>query len=207
MTRETPESDDREPTVAGIVLAAGSGSRFEGDNKLLAEVDGDPVIERAVSRMCHPRVDDVVVVLGHDRDRIREVIGHLPVRIVENERYRAGQSTSLQCGLSAIDPSTDAVVIALGDMPFVRSESIDTLIDAYRRGVGDALALAYEGTRGNPVLFDSRYIESLREVEGDRGGRRLLVERGELVEVDDPGVRFDIDTREDIDEAVERGSL
>lgn len=194
---------DREGLIVGVVLAAGTSSRFERANKLLAEVDEEPIVRRAATTLCGSAVDRVVVVVGHEQGRVREALCGLNVVCVENAKYERGQSASVEAGVRAAEErGAEAVVIALGDMPAVETTTIDALTGAYRAGAGDALAAAYEGQRGNPVLFDRRYFDDLRAISGDRGGREILLEgtRSALVECGDPGVLGDVDTRADLDD-------
>jgi len=197
------------PRVAGVLLAAGTSSRFGDDNKLLATVDGEPVVRRAARTLVDAGVDPVVVVVGHEGNRVRDAVSDLPVEIVVNDAYEAGQSTSVRAGIGALgdtdtpgdaDTPPDAAVIALGDMPLVDPETVETLVAAYAAGAGDALAAAYDGDRGNPVLFDRRFFDRLVAVDGDVGGREILLESdaSALVAVGDPGVRRDVDRPEDL---------
>ena len=120
-----------------------------------------------------------------------------------NPDYAEGQATSVRSGVEALtdDGEVEAVVFALGDMPAVASESVRALVDVFRTGEWTALAAAFEGKRGNPVLFDRRHFDALTDVSGDRGGRRILREgeRSALVETGDEGVRRDVDTPADLD--------
>ncbi|MFC5971684.1 NTP transferase domain-containing protein [Halomarina salina] len=191
------------PTVAGLLLAAGTSSRFGERNKLLATVDGDPIVRHAARTLLDSGVDPVLVVLGHEADRVEAALDGLPVETVVNEQYETGQASSVRAGVLAVrerTPDADAVVVALGDMPFVRSETVDALVRAYGAGVGTALAAAFEGERGNPVLFDARYYDTLADTEGDTGGRAILLdgEDSALVAVDDSGVRRDVDIPGDV---------
>lgn len=185
--------------VAGIVLAGGTSSRFGDANKLLAELEGAPIARHAVETLLEADLDEVVVVLGYEAEAVRNVVSDLDVRIVRNPDYEAGLSTSLERGVRAI-ADADAGVFLPGDMPAVDPRSVELLVDAYRAGLGTALAVAFEGRRGNPVLFDRAHFDELRTVDGDTGGRSVLLhsENGGLVETGDPGVRWDIDTRGDI---------
>lgn len=185
------ESDSR---IAGCLLAAGTSSRFGDANKLLIEVDGEPIVHRAARSLVDSTLDPVVVVLGHDADRVRDALADLPVSLVVNPDYAAGQSTSVSAGVEAVaEEPVDAVLIALGDMPDVSTETIDTLVASYDAGVGDVLAAAYEGQRGNPALFDAAYFDELRDLSGDVGARSILLEAGTCVETGDPGVLRDVD--------------
>lgn len=186
-------SDAGEPMIPGLVLAAGEGTRFGSDNKLLAPVGGEPIVVRAVGTLLAAEVDPVTVVVGHEADRVRAALSKLPVRTVENPRYREGQATSVRAGIEALPGDAPAVVVALGDMPFVDPGTVDALCRAYRAGSGTALAAAVDGQRGNPVLFDRQHFDALVDLEGDVGGRGILREEGVLVETGDPGVLRDVD--------------
>ncbi|WP_265110986.1 nucleotidyltransferase family protein [Halosolutus halophilus] len=198
-----PDSRSDAPAVAGVLLAAGTSSRFGDENKLLATVEGEPVVRHAARTLVRSAVDPVVAVLGHEADRVRSELEGLAVETVVNEAYDTGQASSLRTGIRAIrerDREPDAAVVALGDMPFVSPASVDTLVTAYAADAGDAIAAAFDGTRGNPVLFDERFFDALTDVDGDVGGREILLESDAsvLVSVDDPGVRRDIDVPGDV---------
>ena len=187
-------------TVGGVLLAAGLGTRFEGGNKLLAEIDGRPVVRRAASTLAGTPLDGIVAVLGHEAEAVKTALEGLDLTTRHNEDYTRGQSTSVAVGVAAArERGWDAAVFALGDMPFVDPGTVDRLLAAYADGTGSVLAPAHEGTRGNPVLFDSRRFEALADVTGDRGGRDIVADVGTLVAVDDPGVRRDVDRRRDLD--------
>lgn len=186
-------------TVGCVVLAAGMGTRYADGNKLLNNIDGEPIVRRAV-RAFLASLDDVVVVIGHDTAAVRKALDGLDVSLVVNKDYDQGQSTSLHCGVVVgRNRGWDAIVFGLGDMPFVRSETIDLLVRADAATDYTILAAAYDRKRGNPTLFDAVHYDALTEIEGDRGGRQLIVQSDEtaLVETSDPGVTRDIDTVED----------
>ncbi|WP_114575451.1 NTP transferase domain-containing protein [Saliphagus sp. LR7] len=194
---DDPPEDDDGP-IPGLVLAAGEGTRFGQENKLLAPVGRKPVVVRAVRTVLDSRIRPVTVVVGHEADRVREALSDLPVRTVENPRYREGQATSVEVGIGALPEDAPAVLIALGDMPFVDPGTVSALRRAYRAGGGTALAAAADGRRGNPVLFDRQHFDALVGLEGDVGGRGVLREEGVLVETGDPGVIRDVDRPADL---------
>ena len=194
-------ADRPETCVAGVLLAAGTSARFGERNKLLAEVAGDPLVRRAARTLADAGPDPLVAVVGHEADRVRAALDGLGFAVVENPDYAAGQSTSVRAAVESLDPeAVDAAVFALGDMPAVAPETVRLLVAAHRAGRGSALAAAHEGVRGNPVLFDASHFPALAGVEGDVGGRELLRSGADsaLVETGDPGVRRDVDTREDL---------
>ena len=182
------------------MLAAGGGSRF-GGGKLLARLGGQPIIEAVLDNLREAPVDEVIVVVGADAERLREVCERYGVRSVANEEWERGQSTSVLAGLRACDKKSRAAVILLGDQPFVGADAVERLVAAFAEGANVAVA-TYGGKRRNPVLF-SREVWPLLEAElaGDEGARSVLRRHPELVvEVPCEGVGdpTDVDTREDL---------
>lgn len=190
------DTEPGEISVHGVVLAAGTSSRYGDRNKLLEPFEGKPVVSHAVDTLVESSVSAVTVVVGYEAQRVTEAVDDSTINVRENEAFADGQSTSVVTGVEAArERDADAVVFALGDMPAVSAETVDSLIAAYASGVGDAVAAAYEGKRGNPVLFDQKYFDTLLDVDGDVGGRDILRENTDAVAVatDDPGVVYDID--------------
>lgn len=191
----------RDPAVvAGILLAAGESTRFEDGNKLLATFEGEPVVWHAGLTIVQAGITPRVAVLGRDAEAVETALAGLDFEFVHNPDFADGQATSVRRGVDAIGP-VDAALIALGDMPTVSPRSLSALVDVYRAGEASAVAAAHEGKRGNPVLFDREYFADLRAVEGDTGGREILLEGDDsaLVETGDPGVLRDVDTRRDLE--------
>lgn len=209
--------------ILGVLLAAGTGSRFDsasgsessdgnddGENKLLADLDGEPVVTHAARTLTESSLDASLAVVGHDRERVAVALPP-EIEVVANPDYEQGQSTSVRRGVAlARERDAEAVLFALGDMPRVSVETVDELLREYRESATSENAASespgivaprYEGQRGNPVLFDSRYFDALAGVEGDTGGRALLEsEPVSWVEVSDPGVHRDVDTLADLRE-------
>ncbi len=198
------ETDIDTDGIAGVLLAAGTSSRFGAENKLLADVAGEPIVRRAARTLADAGLMPRVAVVGHEADRVASAVADLGFETVHNPDYEDGQATSVGAGVSALDGTgVDAAVFALGDAPFVAPSTVRKLVAAYRVGRGTALAAACDGARGNPVLFDARYFDQLAGVTGDVGGRAVLLgsDDAALVETGDPGVRFDVDTPEDLTDA------
>lgn len=193
--------DDDKPHIVGILLAAGTSSRFGDRNKLLAELDGESVVRAAARTLLDAPVSEMIAVVGYEDESVREAIADLDPRFAYNSDYEAGLSTSVAEGVAVADAvDAEAVVFLPGDMPWVDPATVVLLIDAYRAGLATALAAAYDGRRGHPVLFDRKYFDALQDVDGDVGGRIVLLESDEraLVETGDPGVIKDIDTADDL---------
>jgi molybdenum cofactor cytidylyltransferase len=192
------DAPDDAPTVAGVLLAAGTSDRYGDRNKLLATHDRDPLVRRAARTLLAAPVDPVVVVVGHEADHVAETLAGLDVEFVHNDAYATGQASSVREGVRAVPDRADAALVALGDMPFVAPATVALLVDAYAAGAGDALAAAHDGRRGNPVCFDRRFFDALTDVTGDVGGRSILLDHGVLVDTGDPGVRRDVDEPSDL---------
>jgi molybdenum cofactor cytidylyltransferase len=196
---EPPPEMPRAPKIPAIVLAAGASSRM-GSNKLLAEIDGVPMIGRVVQATKASAAEPVVVVTGREHDKVRDALAGRSVEFVHNPDYQSGLSSSLKRGLGALPQDCDAVVVLLGDMPGVTTTLIDKLIAAFNPTEGRAICVATRhGKRGNPVLFARRFFPEMMALEGDVGARGLLGAYPELVcdvEADDDAPLIDIDTPE-----------
>jgi molybdenum cofactor cytidylyltransferase len=185
------------PRIAAIILAAGQSRRM-GQNKLLIEIDGSSLIERAVDRALATQADPVIVVLGHQADDIAARLAGRPIVLVENPDYAQGLSTSLKRGLSAVPDAADGAIICLADMPDVAPQLVDRLIAGFDPGEGHEIILPVRnGKRGNPVLWGRRFFPELRNIGGDTGARHLIGGYWDYVmeiEAVDDGVLIDLDT-------------
>jgi molybdenum cofactor cytidylyltransferase len=186
--------------VAALVLAAGQSRRMGQANKLLAPVDGRPMVAHAVDAMLASRADPVIVVTGHQADEVRAALSDRAVVWAHNPDYASGLSSSLAVGLAALPEDAEGVVIGLGDMPRMTAAQIDRLIAAFNPLEGRAICVpTVRGKRGNPVLFAARFVPEMRAIGGDVGARHLIGEHAEEVveiEFDDDGALLDIDTPE-----------
>lgn len=186
--------------LAAIVLAAGRAQRM-GETKQLADLSGIPMIRRTVENIRAADLGEVIVVTGHDAERVGAALRGLPVTIVRNPDYADGLSTSLRAGLEALPPETDAALVALGDMPSVSPADIDRLIAAFDPAEGRSIVVpVHQGKRGNPVLWGAAYFAEMKMLTGDAGAKRLLADYPEAVtEVElGAGILADIDTPADL---------
>ncbi len=189
--------------VAGVLLAAGEGSRF-GRPKALVELDGQTLAERGVTLLRAGGTDPVLIVTGAAQVELRP---EHQVRTVYNGEWRTGMGSSLRAALRALTeleaaPEIGAVIVALADQPLVGAEAVGRLIAAYRAGAEVAVA-AYDGKPRNPVLLArEHWPEVIATATGDQGARAFLRARPELVtlvECGDTGRPDDIDTQADLE--------
>jgi molybdenum cofactor cytidylyltransferase len=194
--------------VGAIVLAAGQASRFRAGGgtdltKLVAKLDGKPIVRRAVEAALAARARPVVVVTGYARDSVEAALADLDIRVAFNPKFASGLASSLSAGVSVLPKDVVGALVLLGDMPWIEPTLIDTLIDAFlaRKGPLAAVPLR-EGRRGNPVLLGRELFEVALRLTGDEGARRLIgaLSADELVEVEASGVgvTFDVDTPSDL---------
>jgi molybdenum cofactor cytidylyltransferase len=158
--------------IAALVLAAGAARRF-GEQKMLAPLDGWPLVRWSVEQVLAAGVDRTLVVLGREADAVRAALTGLPVEFVLNPRFAEGMSTSVRAGVEALGPAAEAALVAPGDQP-VPVEVIQRLLRAWRASRLPIVAPSYRGQRGNPVVFAASQFPELRRLEGDRGARGFL---------------------------------
>jgi CTP:molybdopterin cytidylyltransferase MocA len=176
--------------VAGLILAAGAGERFGPAPKLLAELDGRPLVEHAISAMCAvPEIERVVVVVGAhaldgvDFGRAEQVVC---------AQWRNGQSSSLRCGVQALS-GADKILVTLGDEPLISPQAIALMAEQ-----PPGARATYDGKPGHPVVLGRSQIEAIGKLTGDHGARELLA-GGLLVECADICSGRDVDTTADLE--------
>jgi molybdenum cofactor cytidylyltransferase len=157
--------------ISGIVLAAGSGSRF-GGTKQLVPLEGRPLVLHAVAALRGAGVGEVVVVTGHDAEAVEAVLPR-DVRAVRNPAYRDGQATSLAAALHALEDASEAAVILMADQPGVTPDDVGSLIAGFRSTHARIVRLAYSDGPGPALLSREIYAEA-GHLRGDTGARVLV---------------------------------
>jgi len=191
--------------VSILLLTAGSSSRFEGNNKLLAVWQGKPLIEHALNPIVASAADNITVITGHDHESITLEINRLsikkPLQMHYNDAHRTGMASSISLGIASLAKS-DAVIVCLADMPMIDSKIIDSLIESFNIFPDKAIHMpVYNGLRGNPVLISNILFDSIQRLKGDTGARVIAAAQPELVQevaVQSDGIHQDIDTAKDL---------
>jgi len=187
---------DPNSPIAALVLAAGRSTRM-GSFKLLADLAGKPLLRHAVEVALGARVGTVIVVTGHEAASVAAALEGLEVRVVHNPNFADGLATSLASGIAAVPAACTGALVMLADMPHVRRETLDALIEAFVPG--HVIVSACAGKIGNPILWPREAFAAMAGLTGDAGARRLLPRfegRVKQVEVADQGIFTDVDTPE-----------
>jgi molybdenum cofactor cytidylyltransferase len=188
----------RMPKIAAIVLAAGQSKRMGRKNKLLEKLDGETIVARVVDVALQSPARPVVVVVGHQADRVRAALKGKPVTFALNPHFADGLSTSLKAGIEALPHGIDGALVSLGDMPQVDALHLSKLISAFNPAEGRAICVpTFEGKWGNPVLLAARFFPEMKTLTGDLGAKHLISLHSEVVRevaIQTPGVLVDIDT-------------
>jgi len=187
-----------------IVLAAGKSTRMRGRNKLLAKVDGKPMVRRVVETALSSQVDEVIVVLGWEEDKVRAALSELPCRFVVNKNYEEGQSSSVKVGLSEVVEGTHAVLILPGDVAKIDTRSINLVVDEYNRENRPIVVAAYQNKPGHPILLSRELFKEIQGIDEQSAGLKSVMSNHaadmRLVETNSENVLRDVDTPEDLKE-------
>jgi molybdenum cofactor cytidylyltransferase len=186
-------------TVAAVILAAGRGTRFGVEPKLLAQLDGKPLVRHVAEAAAGSSARPVLAVAGHRAGEVESHLAGLPLTIVRNPDYAQGLSTSLKAGFLALPGSAPGAIVLLGDMPRVSAALIDALCAAWAEaGAPAALVPVFRGRRGNPAVLSATLRPAIMDLSGDAGAGPILRGREDVVEwaTDDPAVVQDVDTPE-----------
>jgi molybdenum cofactor cytidylyltransferase len=194
--------------ISAILLAAGESKRM-GRPKQLLEWRGKTLLQHSLESLINSDADEIILVLGHEADRIRKSLSALPIKTVINPDYKQGMASSLRHGLLAMDRGSEAFLVLLADQPGIGPEVINILIRTFqqadpKRGI---VRPVYRGLQGHPVLIGVRYLQEALQLQGDVGARRILMNHPEdilEIDLDRDAVLKDIDTPEEYQKYTKR---
>lgn len=188
--------------LSAIVLAAGMSTRM-GQNKLLLDFKNKPLIAHAVDTLLRSEVDEIIVVLGHEAEKVQEKLRGKQVKLVRNPDYREGLSTSVRAGVEAVSGQTDGIMVYLADLPLLEPADVNRIVRAFihAKQVNKSIVIPFfDGQRGNPVLLDSSYREAILGVVGDVGCKGVIKRYPDkvfVVEMESDHVVRDVDNMEE----------
>ena len=196
--------------ISAVILAAGESKRMGKQNKLLLPVAGEALLVKLIKSVCDSDVGQVIVVIGHEAEKIRRKLNNFPLSFVYNPNFSEGMTTSIKSGVKEVSPDCDGYMICLADMPFINTSEINKLIHAYAQNRIKEKRLivipVYQGHRGNPVLFSTEFREDILEHKMEYGCKGVIMKNFESVkeiEMDDDSMLLDVDTLEDYQRATE----
>ncbi len=168
-----------------------------GQSKQLLPLDGKPLIRHCIDSIIATDIDEIVVVLGRNSEKLLKTLQGLPVKAVFNEDLGSEMANSVRIGLRAVNPFTSGILVSLSDHPLISEETLKNLLRLHYEAPAKIIIPAYKGKRGHPTLFPRHVVDEIFK----GGTLKDLVnrnpERVRTVEVIDEGVIIDIDTRED----------
>ncbi len=183
-------------SVGALILAAGRSTRMGGSHKLLADLDGIPLVAHVAVAVAAAGLPAPLVVLGHRAPEVRAALGDRPATFITATDFADGLAASLRAGIAAVPATWRGILVCLGDMPRVRPATLVALAAALRDAASVAVPV-HSGRRGNPVAWGRAHFDRLARLTGDVGGRALLGDAAVIeVSVDDTGVLIDVDTPE-----------
>ena len=159
--------------ISAILLAAGQSKRMDGENKLIKEIQGAPLIKHSVKNILAASVDELIIVLGYQKETIEKLIDkNNKIKFVFNKDFESGMASSIKTGLNHLSNNTEAFFICLGDMPMVNQVVYNQLIRS--RNNKEIIVPTYKGQQGNPVLFSKSIKEKIMTIQGDVGAKSIL---------------------------------
>lgn len=187
--------------ISAIILAAGSSRRMEGRNKLLLPFGNKTILETVIEALLSIDLREIIVVTGHEREKVESVVSASPVRPVYNSDYQEGMAASIKTGIVALQSQNTGILICHGDMPLITPGLVKKLATAFQSTPDGTIVLPFfEGRHGHPVIFSTHFREELLQIEGDKGARTIIQRYPEAVvkvPISDPQISLDIDTQEE----------
>jgi molybdenum cofactor cytidylyltransferase len=192
--------------ISTILLAAGQSIRMQGENKLVKEIDGIPLIKYAVKNILASAVDEIIIVLGYQEHLIKNIVGvNKKIKFVYNKDFKEGISSSIKIGLNHISKKSEAFFISLGDMPNINQNIYNKLIKArlkYNKKLEpqhkkEIIIPTSGGKNGNPILFSKFMKQKIMLVKNDLGANEIIkLNKKKILNVpfDNNGIFLDFDT-------------
>ena len=187
--------------ISAILLAAGKSKRLKGENKLIKNFKGKPLINHILSSLIKSKVNKIFIVAGYQNQKIKKIaLKSKKITFVINSQYLKGISTSIKCGLKKISKKNIGFLIAHADMPLVSKTILNTLCSALKNKNKEIFIPVYKKKVGNPLAFKYSMIKSLKKIKGDRGAKKLIrsnKSKVQLVKMKSKSILIDFDQLKD----------
>ena len=159
--------------ISSILLAAGQSKRMKGENKLIKQIQGIPLIQHSVKNILLSPIDELIIVLGYQKEIVQKIINkNKKIKFVYNNDFASGMASSIITGLKQLSENTGYFFICLGDMPLINSNIYNQLINSKNKK--DIIVPNYKNQQGNPVLFNKSMKEKVMSIKGDMGAKKLI---------------------------------
>lgn len=187
--------------ISATILAAGGSKRMGKVNKLLLLIDNEPIIKIVCENVLKAKVDQVILVTGHQSSEVIKVVPNEINEIVNNKDWEKGMMSSIYAGMSRLKKDINGNIIILGDMPLISSETIKSIIKEFNKYNGKHIVYpVFNNRQANPVIFPRKYFSEILFSDGDRGCKKVLKKYPKDsigIKVNSDEVILDCDTRDD----------
>ncbi|MEI6048329.1 MAG: nucleotidyltransferase family protein [Bacteroidota bacterium] len=185
--------------IWAIILAAGESKRM-GFPKMLLTMNGKTMLENVIDNVSASDIENILIVLGSDRDLLIDLVDKSPVNSCYNDNYKEGMLSSVKCGFINLPSGFEAALVFQGDQPLITFDSINKVIKAYRTSGKGMVVPVFNKKRGHPLLIDRKYYDEIEKLDDNEGLRSLTCQFSDdvmEVETDEPGILRDFDTYEE----------
>jgi molybdenum cofactor cytidylyltransferase len=192
--------------ISAIILAAGTSSRM-GFLKQTANIKGKSLLELVLDKVRKFPFHEIIIVLGYKHEEVMKTLKLEYEKVVINEEYEKGMSSSLKKGVLNISKDSEAFAIFLADMPLIKEKSIEKVINEFNERSCLIVAPIFNKVIGHPVIFHRNLIPEIINLEGDIGAKKVIEKYKDeacFIEIDDEGVLIDIDAPKDLEEVLKK---
>ena len=184
--------------IIGIILASGYSKRMKKD-KLTMNIKGRPMVEWTIRACSNSKLDHIILV--YRRPKVKEIGEKYGIKNIYNEKAYLGQAEGVKLGVK-LAKNGNSYMFLTGDMPYINSKLIDRLIEVHNKNPEYIIVPFYNGKQGMPTIFPEVYREDLLNINGDKGGRDIIMKNPDFVkrvDIEDEKLGIDIDTMEDVE--------
>ena len=184
--------------ISAILLAAGQSKRMEGENKLIKNIQGIPLIKHSVKNILASSIDELIVVLGHQKETIKKIIDeNEKIKFVFNKDFESGMASSIKIGIKHLSKKTESFFICLADMPMINKNIYNILIKS--KSDHKIIVPIYKEQRGHPVLFPISLKSEMMSIKGDIGAKEILKINNDKIlniQINNQSINKDFNTKE-----------